>query len=34
MPTSIEDMRIDHGCTVVPVPGGFLDRPNIIAVLK
>jgi hypothetical protein len=34
MTASIKDMRIDHDRTDVPMPEEFLDRPNIIAVLK
>ena len=34
MSASVEDMRIDHGRTDVLMPKEFLDRPNIIAVLK
>ena len=31
---SIEHLRIDHGRTDILVPQEFLDRRNIVAVLK
>ena len=34
MSASIEDMRVDHGRADVLMAQQFLDRPNIIAVLK
>lgn len=34
MSASIKDMRMDHGPTDVQMLEEFLDRPNIIAVLK